>query len=254
VLLLAHGTGASTHSWRGMIAPLAAHFTVVAPDLTGHGFTSVPAWHRLTLPGMARELAALMTTLGLPPALTAGHSAGAAIIARACIDGLMAPRGLVSFNGAFVPFGGAASAALAPLGRLMVALPLVPDLFVWRARDPKMVNRLLTGTGSRLDAEGTALYTKLVRVPGHAAAALRMMANWELAPLLADLPALPPKLLLVAAQQDRAIPPADAARVASLVPGAELLSVPALGHLSHEEDPAGATAIILAFARRLGVL
>ncbi|MFN5717015.1 MAG: alpha/beta fold hydrolase, partial [Bradyrhizobium sp.] len=38
-LLLIHGTGAATHSWRDMLPLLARHFSVVAPDLPGHGFT-----------------------------------------------------------------------------------------------------------------------------------------------------------------------------------------------------------------------
>ncbi|MFN7220437.1 MAG: alpha/beta fold hydrolase, partial [Burkholderiales bacterium] len=42
VVLLVHGTGAASHSWRGLMGDLAQHFTVVAPDLPGHGFTSAP--------------------------------------------------------------------------------------------------------------------------------------------------------------------------------------------------------------------
>ena len=38
-LLLLHGTGAATHSWRALAPLLAERFTVVAPDLPGHGFT-----------------------------------------------------------------------------------------------------------------------------------------------------------------------------------------------------------------------
>ena len=41
-LLLLHGTGAATHSWRALAPLLAEHFTVVAPDLPGHGFTGPP--------------------------------------------------------------------------------------------------------------------------------------------------------------------------------------------------------------------
>ena len=33
VLLLLHGTGASTHSWRGVMPALADRYTLVAPDL-----------------------------------------------------------------------------------------------------------------------------------------------------------------------------------------------------------------------------
>ena len=40
VALLLHGTGSATHSWRDLAPLLARDFTVVAPDLPGHGFTS----------------------------------------------------------------------------------------------------------------------------------------------------------------------------------------------------------------------
>ncbi len=254
VLLLLHGTGAATHSWRGMLAPLAAHFTVVAPDLPGHGFSRVPSGHALSLPGMAGDVAALLGTLGMTPALAVGHSAGAAILARMCLDGSIAPAGLVSLNGAFLPLAGAAGQVFAPLARLLVGLPLLPRLFAWRASDPRVVDRLLTGTGSRLDAAGVALYTRLVRNPGHAASALRMMASWDLPPLVRDLQHLATPLLLLAGAGDRAIPPADAARVAARVPGARVVTWPRLGHLAHEEAPARAVALILDFARELGVV
>ena len=170
-----------------------------------------------------------------------------------CLDGSIEPGGLVSLNGAFLPLGGAAGQVFAPLARLLVGLPLLPQLFAWRASDPRVVDRLLAGTGSRLDAAGVALYTRLVRNPGHAAAALRMMAAWDLPSLVRDLPRLATPLLLLAGQGDRAIPPADAARVAAMVPGARVVAWPGLGHLAHEEDPARAVALIQEFARALGV-
>ena len=62
-LLLIHGTGAASHSWRGVMTVLAERFTVVAPDLPGHGFTQAPPPHRLSLPGMAADLGALLRKL-----------------------------------------------------------------------------------------------------------------------------------------------------------------------------------------------
>jgi magnesium chelatase accessory protein len=61
---------------------------------------------------------------------------------------------------------------------------------------------------------------------------------------LADLPLLRPKLHLVVGSQDRTIPPSDAARIAKLVPGALVTTLPGLGHLAHEEDPAAVAALI----------
>lgn len=251
-LLLLHGTGASAHSWRAAMPLLARQFRVVAPDLPGHGFTRVPSWHSLSLPSMARDLRDLLAAIGERPSLCAGHSAGAAILARMCLDELAAPLGLVSFNGAFMPFGGAVGSVFASLARLVVGLPMVAGLVAWRAADPATVARLLDGTGSRIDAEGAALYKRLLREPDHAAGAMRMMASWDLVPVLRDLPRLRTRVLLVAAANDRTIPPADAEKLHALIPGSVLRVQPGLGHLSHEEDPEAAAALILDFARQVG--
>jgi len=254
VLLLAHGTGAATHSWRGMVPLLARHFTVVAPDLPGHGYTQAPANARMSLPGMAAALQGLLTILNLKPAAAAGHSAGAAILARMALDGLPSLRALVSLNGAFIPLQGPAGQMFSPLARLIVGLPGLPQLFAWRARNPAMVRSLLDATGSTLDAEGVRLYGEVVRRPGHAAAALAMMAHWDLRPLLTDLPRLQTPLLLVAGANDRTVPPSQSAQVRALVPGAELTILPGLGHLAHEERPSETAALVEAFARKQGVV
>jgi magnesium chelatase accessory protein len=254
VALLLHGTGASTHSWRALVPLLTPHLTLVMPDLPGHGFSSTPPSGRLSLPGMARGVAGLLAALGMAPALAVGHSAGAAVAARMSLDGRIAPRGLVSLNGAFVPLTGVPGQVFAPLARLLARTPLLPELFAWRASGQGVVERLIRDTGSTLDPEGMALYGRLVRDPKHAAAALGMMAAWDLGPLLRDLPRLAPALLLVVGGNDRTVPPADAQRLARLIPGAQVVTLPGLGHLAHEERPAETAALILRHAGSCGVL
>lgn len=253
-VLLLHGTGAATHSWRALAPLLAkAGFTVCAPDLPGHGFTETPAAARLSLPGMAGSVTALLRTLGVRPELVVGHSAGAAIGLRMCLDGRIAPRGAVALNGALLPMQGAAGQMFLPLARVLAGVPLLPNLFAWRARDRGTVRQLLANTGSRVDDEAVRLYGQLVSDPRHAAGALGMMARWDLQPLQADLPRLRIPLLLVAGSRDRAIPPAQAERVRDLVPGATLERQAGLGHLSHEEEPAATAALVLRFAHGLGL-
>ncbi|MGJ5202036.1 alpha/beta fold hydrolase BchO [Bradyrhizobium sp. HKCCYLR20261] len=254
VALLAHGTGAATHSWRDLAPLLAQRFTVVAPDLSGHGFTSTPHWQRLSLDGMSRDLSVLCNKLAISPAIAIGHSAGAAILTRMTLDGLIAPKLIVSLNGAYLPFGGPAAQFFSPLAKMMALNPLVPRLFAWRGRDPAAVHRLLKGTGSTLDAHGERLYRRLVGSPGHVAAALEMMANWDLHPLVRDLPRLTTALLLVAATRDHAIPPDVARRVRQLVPQAQLELIDGLGHLAHEEQPGRIAELIFVAAERAGVL
>jgi magnesium chelatase accessory protein len=253
-LLLLHGTGAATHSWRDLLPALARDFTVVAPDLPGHGFTAAPAMAGLSLPGMARAIAALLGVLGVAPALAAGHSAGAAILARMCLEGKISPAGLVSLNGAFLPLGGAPARIFSPLARMLSRVTLVPEIFAWQAADGRVVARLMRGTGSTIDAAGMVYYGRLMRRSGHAAAALGMMAHWDLQPLQRDLPRLTPRLLLIVGSNDRSISPAEARRVARLVPGAKIATMAGLGHLAHEENPAEAARLIAAFAIETGIL
>ncbi|MBI5128764.1 MAG: alpha/beta fold hydrolase [Rhodopseudomonas palustris] len=236
-ILLIHGTGAASHSWRGLAPLLAQHFRVVAPDLPGHGFTQSPRAHRLSLPGMAGDLAALLRVLGVSPDIVVGHSAGAAIATRMCLDGTIAPRLLISLNGAFLPYGGPAANFFSPLAKMLVLNPFVPSLFAWQAGHRGAVERLIGNTGSTIDAVGLKLYGKLVGNSAHVAAALRMMANWDLEPLLKGLPDLKPQLVLVAADGDRAIPPSVARKVQEIQPKAVIERIPRLGHLAHEEQP-----------------
>ncbi len=242
--LLIHGTGASTHSWRGLVPLLQPHFRLLSIDLPGHAFTDMPAGgptsQQLSLPGMAQAIHTLLSVLGLSPALVIGHSAGAAIGVRMCLDRLIAPKLIFSINGAFLPLGGMAGQLFSPVARLMSALPFVPQVFSWRAADPAVLQRLVEGTGSKLDATGMALYGKLVSNPCHAAGALGMMANWDLPHLVQDIPRLKTPLSLVVASQDRTVSPREASRVMAILPQAarrELITLPSLGHLAHEERP-----------------
>ncbi|MFI5243279.1 MAG: alpha/beta fold hydrolase, partial [Gemmatimonadales bacterium] len=47
-LLLVHGIGAATHTWHELAPRLSARFTVIAPDLPGHGFTTAPRTDHLS--------------------------------------------------------------------------------------------------------------------------------------------------------------------------------------------------------------
>ena len=244
-LLLIHGTGASTHSWRGVAPLLAEHGHVIAVDLPGHGFSTLPTTQQaMSLPGMARGLGALLAALKVAPQAVVGHSAGVAIGARLCLDGLASPRTLIGINAALLPLGGAAGRMFSPLAKLMALNSWAPRLFAWRASDAATVRRMIAGTGSTIDAEGIALYARLMQSPGHVAAALAMMANWDLAPLARALPQLRPPLLLLTGSNDRTLPPAHAATVAALVPAARSVALPGLGHLAHEEQPARVAGLV----------
>jgi magnesium chelatase accessory protein len=237
-VLLLHGTGASTHSWAGLLPLLAEHYTVIAPDLPGQGFTTLTGRRDLSITGMSRALRILLDTLNLEPQIAVGHSAGAAIAARMTLDGQLNPQSIVALNGAFVPFGGVVTRLFSPLAKLLTLNPIVPQIFAWSASDRSSVERLLKSTGSVIPDASLALYQRLFASPPHVSATLNMMASWDLDTLLRDLPRLKASLLLVIGENDLTIPPDDSHLIARLVPTSRTIRLPALGHLAHEEDPA----------------
>ncbi len=242
-LLLLHGAGAATHSWRDLAPALARDFTVFAPDLPGHGFTDTPGGDGLSLPGMVRGLYALLSVLDVRPALAVGHSAGAAIAVRMRLDHKVG--GVVSINGALHPFPGAAGHIFPALARLLFLNSLAVEFFAWRAARPGAVARLIESTGSHIDARGLDLYGRLLRTSGHIEGALGMMSQWNLQPLVSELPRLDPPLTLMATGGDRAVPPSVARDVARVAPGSELIFLKDLGHLAHEESPEAVADVVL---------
>lgn len=237
-VLLLHSTGASTHSWRDLIAPLATRFTVVAPDLPGHGFSSPPETRRgYALPDVARSVAALLRELGITPTWVMGHSAGAAIAVRMAVELNMAFRHIIAINGALLPLRGIPLPAFSFAARLLSATALIPSLLARRASDSKAVRRLIGNTGARIGPEGMAYYKTLMADPGHVTAVLSMMGQWDLRLLEEDLPRLSVPLLLAVGGNDRTVPPAEAERVRALTPNARIKLFAGLGHLAHEERP-----------------
>ncbi|PZO38104.1 MAG: alpha/beta hydrolase [Alphaproteobacteria bacterium] len=245
VLLLLHGAGAATHSWRGLMPILAERYRVVAPDLPGHGFTATPAGNGLSLPAMARRTGGLLEALGLQPAFVVGHSAGAAVAIRMSLDGRLGAAPIVAINGALQPFGGAAAPLFQSVALGLFANPLAARLFAASAGDARRIVRMIKGTGSTIDPEGIELYARLFRKPGHVAGTLGMMGNWDLRSLVREIPRLRAALTLVVGSQDQAVPPSVAAGVQSAVPGARLVTLEGLGHLAHEENPQAMADVIM---------
>jgi pimeloyl-ACP methyl ester carboxylesterase len=77
-LLFAHANGFCASAYKQMLGALSARFDIVAPDLRGHGRTTLPAdpAHHKSWDIYARDLVALNAALDRPADLALGHSMG----------------------------------------------------------------------------------------------------------------------------------------------------------------------------------
>jgi len=232
-LLLVHGAGGATQSWRGLFPILAESHHLIAIDLPGQGFTESGARMRCSLPHMAEDILALMEQQKWKPRAIIGHSAGAAIalqIARKY------PVHVIGINAALANFRGVAGWIFPIMAKALSLNPLSAKIFTKRAT-PTSVRRLLDGTGSKLDEVGEALYTRLTQDKEHVDATLSMMAQWSLDGLVQSLPNIASPVDLIVAEGDKAVPPTSSANAVSDLQDARLHRLKKLGHLAHEEDP-----------------
>ena len=79
VVVLVHGMAGSSVTWEPVVAGLAEHFTVVAPDLPGHGASAKPDDGDYSLGTFASSVRDLMVALGHPRATIVGQSLGGGV-------------------------------------------------------------------------------------------------------------------------------------------------------------------------------
>ena len=244
-ILLLHGSGAASHSWRDIAPRLALTHSVIVPDLPGHGLTSRPVDDRFTLDAMAEDLGTLLATLGAQPVAIAGHSAGAAIALRMALtceasDPLNA---VIGVNAALSTPSGIATTLFEPV-RALARTPFVASFTAMLAESDTIFRGLLASTGSRVSAEQSELYRTFARSPEHTSALMRMFSSWDVNPMLTALPSLKTPVTFIVGANDDWVPPSQSERVARALPNARVVTLGGAGHLAHEELPARVADII----------
>ncbi len=246
-VLLLHGAGGSTHSFRDLLLQLSTQYHVIALDLPGHGFTQLGARHRSGLDLMAKDIAALCIQEGWAPDVIVGHSAGAAVAIQLAAPDLLQreyPHIVIGINAALSEFKGIAGLLFPTMAKTLAALPFTARLFSGESSNPARVEALINSTGSILDAQGLELYRKLIADQNHVDGTLLMMAQWQLRPLLNQLPKHKSDAYFIVGDRDRTVLPHVSEDAAEIIPNAKVHYILGSGHLAHEEQPIDVASII----------
>jgi pimeloyl-ACP methyl ester carboxylesterase len=247
-LVLLHGLGASSFSWRRNIEPLSRHFQILAPDLPAHGRTPPEAVADFSLQTLTRELLDLFERQGVSQAVLAGNSLGgslALLLARDYPERfpalvLLAPAVALSrlpwfFYPLRLPLGGVALAML--LGTWTVRLALHLSYYQQELITPEVM----------------AGYAPTLRTLANRLALRRLVCQVDPLPLSEVevlLSHLVQPLCLIWGEQDRILPPQQAFWLKERLPQAELHMLPGVGHAPQEEAPGLVNEIIIAFLAR----
>lgn len=241
-ILLLHGAGGSTHSFRNLLPLLVPHYRCIVIDLPGQGFTRAGS-RRFGLDAMAADIVSLATDQHWQPAAMIGHSAGAALALR--MAELIPLRAVIGINAALGTFDGLAGLFFPMLAKGFALIPFLPSAIARLWGNPARVDSLLNATGSQIDVQGRAQYLHLVQSASHVDGTLGMMSQWNITPMVARLQDLNTPTLLLTGSADTTVPPRVSQSVAHRMPRATTMDLPKLGHLAHEEAADQVAGVIL---------
>lgn len=248
VALCLHGAGGSADSFLPLMRILSSDLTMVAPDLPGHGRTRLGSPARSGLAAMTDDIAALVEAMNIAPQLMIGHSAGAAIALN--LDQRLSPRGYVLINAALSEFEGLAGWLFPVMAKGLSMTPFAADFLSRSLGRQSKLQGLLASTGSAVTDEILNRYSALARNRDHVDGTLKMMAAWDLKPLLKRLSEVRTPTLLIAAKNDGTVPLSVSKKAKQRLKSADLV-IHVGGHLLHEENAQTVAEDIRAFLRAL---
>jgi pimeloyl-ACP methyl ester carboxylesterase len=242
VVVLVHGITSTSATWANVLPSLAERFTIIAPDLLGHGESAKPRGD-YSLGAYASGICDLLIALGHERATFVGHSLGGGVAMQLAYqfpehcERLV----LVSSGGLGRDITALLRAASLPGSELVLPL-LVNERVLGTGR---LVGRLLGRVGLRLHTDvGEVLRGHASLSDGEARAAflhtLRTIVDpWgqrvDASDRLYLAQAIP--FLLVWGGRDPIIPVEHAHAAHRLVPGSRLEVFPGAGHFPHLDDP-----------------
>lgn len=205
-LLLLHGTGSSAHTWGNIFTELSQHFTVIAPDLPGHGFTKNLGNKTLNLDQLASALSDLRDALKIDYVdHIVGHSAGATLALSYALKNRQ-PKTIVGLNPSLISLPNFYSNFVAPFINPIVTSSFFTAVLSDLLPRTKMIDSLLDSTKSTLPSDKRECYKTLFRSADHLNGSMSFMAGTDIPSLLSQCKKITSQLVFIVSEDDGWIP------------------------------------------------
>lgn len=256
LILLLHGFGASTYSWREVIEPLSGLGTVAAYDRPAFGLTSRPMpgeWSGPSPYGLAAQadlVVAMIDHLGAQDAILIGNSAGGQVALYTALKYPGRVRGLVLVDAAVYGDGPIPSWA-----RFLLFTPQMDRLGPLVARSIQQSgNDIILQAWhdpGKVTPEIIENYRKPLQLDNWDRALWELTKAAEPAYLYQRLGELKMPVLVVTGDDDRIVATDLSIRLGGEIPGAQLVVFSACGHVPQEECPDQFLQVVMPFVQDL---
>jgi pimeloyl-ACP methyl ester carboxylesterase len=246
-VVLIHGFGASTYSWRKVIPDLSRSHRVVALDLSGFGYTQRPtARASYTREAQAQLVLGTLDALGIDRAHFVGHSYGGGITLYLASQHPERFRSMVLVDSSAPTYANdrrSRLAAFRPLDSLLARLVFLKPAMIRRSLlssfwdDSLVTDDLVQAYQERLAIEGATDAFYGLTAPAPAGAKV-------------ELDKINVAALVIWGAHDTLIAPETGRRAAARMPRAEFVLFDRSGHLPMEEEPEAFLRAVLPFLER----
>jgi pimeloyl-ACP methyl ester carboxylesterase len=243
-LLLIHGIGDNSTTWEPVHARLARRFTVIAPDLLGHGMSDKPRAD-YSVAAYANGMRDLLSVLDIKRATVVGHSLGGGVAMQFCyqfpqlVDRLI----LVGAGGVTKDVNIAMRLASLPVASEAFALLRIPLVLPTLQLTGRVLGSVLGSTGVGRDMPNMLRILADLPEPTASSAftrTLRAVVDWrgqvvtmlDRCYLTESVP-----VQLIWGEQDSMIPVRHGRMAHAAMPGSRLEIFPRSGHFPFHDDP-----------------
>ncbi|MGO9158180.1 alpha/beta fold hydrolase [Mycobacterium sp.] len=244
-ILLIHGIGDNSTTWNAIQAKLAQRFTVIAPDLLGHGRSDKPRAD-YSVAAYANGMRDLLSVLEIERVTVVGHSLGGGVAMQFAyqfphlVDRLI----LVGAGGVTKDVNVALRLASLPMGSEALALLRLPLVLPTMQAAGRILGRALGTTGLGNDLANVLRILHDLPEPTASSAftrTLRAVVDWrgQIVTMLDRCyltQAIP--VLIIWGTRDVVVPVRHAWMAHSAMPGSRLEIFEGSGHFPFHDDPA----------------
>jgi len=251
-LLLLHGFGANTYTWKHLIPRLAERYKTISLDLKGFGLSPKPSDSEYSAEDQADLVTNFIIEKGLTDVILMGHSLGGAVALLTAIklkaQGQKLPHSLILLD----PM---AYEQPLPLFIKLLRVPIIGRLFMEilpEATQVKLILRVVYHDKNKITKDTIAAYAKPLK-EASAKSALIKSAKLIVPPhikrIVSSYRHIYSPTLIIWGKYDKIVPLGIGVRLAEEMPNAQLIPF-AAGHAPHEEVPLLVLPEILNFLER----
>jgi pimeloyl-ACP methyl ester carboxylesterase len=246
-LLLIHGFGASTFTWREIAPPLARQRRVIAVDLKGFGQSDKPFDERYSVFDQAELLKQLIIDKDLRDLTLIGHSFGGGVALVLALDEDPQLKGRIK---KLVLLDTIAYPQDIPVAFKMLDMPVVSHVGVRMlppAVQARLALRIAYLDNSKIDDDEVEMYAAPLRTAAGKHAIIhsaRQIMPEDLEEISKRYASIELPTLIAWCDYDRVVPLDVGLKLRRTLPNATLEIIDSCGHMPHEEQPEATLELI----------